>query len=255
MRRNHSIAAVLIMAALAGCAVQRSDRDTRLLQMAVDEADLITNHHDRLMRQLNIADWQMHTGRKEDGHKTLAKAILTLQDPDAGELDEFGRISGWASIAELAREDDPATALKAVDKAVETLQAINPASRRCDYVLSLSHQVQDLRGKKEAVALLAKAGLWAGEIASPDMRRRALMAFANRLFDLEEWDAGQKVLRHDADAAWRSDTLAAMANIGRGDESKTSFGRSVDYKSVYLNQELQMNLRQQGNNNNGLGGK
>jgi len=224
-----------------------AERDTRLLTMAAEEANLISDHRERLMRQLNIADWQVHTHRKPDGQRTLLKAVETLQDENnRKDLDEFGRISGWASIAELARAaDDNALSLKACDEALETLQSLNPPARRCEYVLSLATQVQILRGTTEATRLLSKAGGWAETILDKFERRQALLAFSNRLFDLKEWSEGQTMLRHDADAAWRSDTLAAMANIGHTPAGIASWGKNVDYESTYRNADLQKNLRQQ----------
>lgn len=39
------------------------------------------------------------------------------------------------------------------------------------------------------------------------------MSFAAALFNLDDFSAGQQMLRHEPDAAWRSDTLTRLAML------------------------------------------
>ncbi len=268
MRMRVMLAAVVAAAAVgsmffwpAGCANEGTARGQRLFMMAAEETNQVKAPRERLMRQLNIAEWQINRGKPADGLKTLGYAADTLHAAQEGELDELGRLSGWVSISELSRAGgDKGFALKACDEAVEMLTAIKPAATRCEYVLGIAVEVKELRGQKAAGELLVRAGEWAGDIKDTPTRRQALLAFANRLFDFEDYDAGLALLRREGDAAWRSDTLAMLARASEGkgggngvpmaagarsaDAARApamqkSFGKSVDYESNYQNKAFQ----------------
>ena len=273
MRMRVVFAAAVVAAALGGiwlggCADQGTARGQRLFMMAAQEANQVAAPRDRLMRQLNIAEWQINRGKAADGIKTLGYAADTLHAAKEGELDELGRISGWVSISQLSRAGrDTGFALQACDEAVETLTAIKSPGTRCEYVLGVAVEVKELRGQKAAGELLVRAGEWAGDIKETPTRRQALLAFANRLFDFEEYDEGLAVLHREGDAAWRSDTLAMLARASEevyvrngggmavwaaGARSADSahmsalqpaaqinFGKSLDYESNYQNKAFQ----------------
>jgi hypothetical protein len=89
-------------------------------------------------------------------------------------------------------------------------------------------------------------------------RRGAYLAFAEELFRCDDYEGARKVLRHETDAAWRSDALTAVSDRARRNTPKTggksnsgvaimaaslqeppttapstAFGKSLDFKSNY----------------------
>jgi hypothetical protein len=202
------VAAFLIV----GCGPAAQDRSGRLLAMAAQEAAQISSSLNRFTRQLNIADTQIRTGRKADAIASLALARDTLASAEDKSFDSLRRIAGWTSLAQLSRAaGDRDMALKAADQALASLNDVTPVAERAQYVLSLATELERVRGKEDAVELLISGGTWAGEIMHPAERRTALTAFAYRLTSYEAYDAARRVLRVDADAAWRADTFLAMA--------------------------------------------
>lgn len=238
---------------IAACARPTSDRSGRMLLMAAEEAGFITNTHDRLTRQLNIADVQNRTNRKTDAAKTLDLARETLRTKEAlAQLTEVQRLSGWTSICELARTaDDKTLAGKALDEALEVLYSMKPEASRAQYVLSLSEVVTDLRGKGEAARLLVKGGEWAGKIEDIGMRRFALTTFSQKLLADEQYEDARTVLRHEADAAWRADTLTGLAQMTFAADTRAMYAAKsaaapmLDSQAREFNRDVrfQMNYR------------
>lgn len=216
------IAAVLTAAGVGsavlvtpGCQAGRDmNRTGRVLLMAAEESAYITSLQDRLERQLNIADLLIQADRKQQAVETLELARTTLrqQEKDNKTIDDFRRIAGWTSIAELARQaGDRGMAIAAADDAVEALNSVEPEARRAEYVLSLAEEIRELRGEVEAGRLLEKGGKWAAKIEDTPVRRFALQTFARRLVTLNQFEEARRTLRNELDAAWRADTLVAMA--------------------------------------------
>ena len=213
---THSrITPVLLVAALlaASCQQAPSDRTSRLLTMAGEEAASIPSKLDRFTRQLNIADIQLRQQRQADAAKTLALARDTLTAAAKGDFDDLRRIAAWTSISQLARRaGDRDLALDSSDKALAALNDVQPAAERPQYVLSLAGELADLRGKEAAIELVNSGGTWAAEIVEPNTRRTALTAFADRLLSYEAYENARTLLRRDPDPVWRTDTFLALAN-------------------------------------------
>jgi hypothetical protein len=209
-------------------------RSAKLLTMAAEEAGAIDSLDDRLTRQLNIADLQIQCGQKSEAIKTLTLAVSTLQvrekSPAGTEsaadgpaksgrgeetkqnFDEFRRIAGWTSVAELAHAaGDLKMANAAYIDAVEALNSVQPEIKRAEYVMSLSEICYTLRGQNEATQLLVKGGQWAQKITNQTVRRYALATFARQLTNYDDLEDARIVMRNEADARWRSDMFAALA--------------------------------------------
>ncbi|HYE18543.1 MAG TPA: hypothetical protein VEA69_08865 [Tepidisphaeraceae bacterium] len=226
--------AALTITAVLGCTritpTGQLDPD-RILHMAGEEAGQIASPRDRLARQLNVADRETLFGQPAAARTTLREARKTLEagaattpttrPTPAGPatrpaFDPHTRLAGWISISELSRRaEDRAFANEAVDRAVADLRTLDPHPERCQYVLGVAGELRALRGDAPAAKLIAEAGNWAVDIADADTRRQALGAFAYHLFVCGDYDAARDVLRRDADPAWRSDTLTAMADLAR----------------------------------------
>ena len=216
--RTRTLAVALLIAAASltapSCTRDNSTRSARLLTMAAEEAGFIDSIQDRLTRQLNIADLQIQTGQKSEALKTLdlAGKTLKVEEKDKKTLDDFRRIAGWTSVAELAHSaGDDKVALDAYYAAVEQLNSVEPVTRRAEYVLSISEISFTLKGKTEAGQLLVKGGQWASNIKDERVRRYALSTFTNQLISYDDLDSARTVMRNEPDAAWRADTLAMMA--------------------------------------------
>lgn len=188
------------------------ERSRRLVALAAEEAAAVADPDARLTRQLNLADSQIASGWERDARGTLAAARATLAAPEAAQLATHPRISGWVSIAELARlAGDDAGGAAAVEQALVAFDAIEDGAERCDYVMGIANELHHARGELAAATLLERAGPWTRDIDDITERRRAVTAFACALFNLDRYGAGQRVLQHEDDAAWRSDTLLALA--------------------------------------------
>ena len=233
---------------LGGCDLGDSDRAAKLTALAAGEASAITKPRDRLQQQLNIADMQNRHTWFQDSRATLATARKTIESSDHDQLTDLDRIAGWVSISELSRvAGDVAGAAFACDGARKSLLAVESEAKRCEYVRGLSREFYALGDTRSASDLLKQAGGWAKSIQETEYRRKALVAIANDLFGWNDYDAGRDVLRQDDDAAWRAQTLLAMAAAegqGRWDKSgahgslgaSPSFGKPVDYKANYQRQ-------------------
>jgi len=199
---------------LAACSQPPStDRAAHLLSMAAEEAANIPNTLDRFTRQLNIADTQLRTNRKTDAAKTLSLARDTLTTAKKEDFDDFHRIAGWTAISQLARSaEDRTLATKSADLALAALNDVKPETDRPQYVLSLAAELADLNGKPAAIELLNSGAGWATEIHDIATRRAALVAFTDALLNYDAFENARTALRHDPDAAWRTDTFLALAN-------------------------------------------
>jgi hypothetical protein len=253
---------------LTACGPVDTTRSGKLLTMAAEEAGFIPSLSQRLTRQLNIADLQIQSGDSAHAIKTLALAAATLrvEETDKKTLDDFGRIAGWTSIAELSHgAKDDKTAADAYLNAVEALHSVQPESQRAQYVLSLSQVAFERRGKAEAVQLLISGGQWARKIPVKDTRRFALASFSNALVSYDQLEDARTLLRQEPDPAWRSDTLADIATgvrfvqpneTGRFDAPRTasaagsellpsqkdSFNKDVRYGANFRQKQLQQSL-------------
>ena len=134
--------------------------------MAGEEAANISNKLDRFSRQLNIANIQLNTGRQQDADKMLMLAGDTLTsaaEGKDGQIDDFHRIAGWTSIAQLAlRANDKDLAMKSADNALAALNEVKVVPERAVYVLSLATVLAEVRGKNAAIDLINSGGTWAG---------------------------------------------------------------------------------------------
>src|SRR5207244_2079361 len=92
------------------------------------------------------------------------------------------------------------------------LNDVQPAAERPQYVLSLAGELAELRGNAAAVELLDSGSTWAADIRDANVRRAALVAFADRLISLDAYENARTALRKDPDPAWRTDTFLALAN-------------------------------------------
>jgi hypothetical protein len=111
-----------------------------------------------------------------------------------------------------------------------------------------------------AAGLLEDAGPWTRSIDDVAKRRAAVTAFASALFNIDNYSAGQKMMRYEEDAAWRSATLtqlagmavagkpaAAMAGQSAAEAMRTNsvrFGKSLDYESVFQGQTNSQTVRE-----------
>jgi hypothetical protein len=223
------LACVVVTA--AGCSYtppSRLDPD-RILHMAGEEAGLINAPRERLTRQLNIANRETESGKPAEARKTLAQACETLEKASDTAFTDQQRLAGWVSLSELARAaDDKPFANAALDRALASLDALNPQQARCEYVLGIEREVRALRGDAAAAKLLVTAGDWAMEIPDQPTRRGAFFAFSNELFRCNDYDGARTVLRKDQDAAWRSDALTVLADRARYElaaaNGRSSFG-------------------------------
>lgn len=249
---------------LSGDLRNSPERSRRLTHLASMEAATIGDVDARLTRLLNLAELQIHRDWRDDARQTLALARKTLGDKDLSvALNEHARISGWVSCSELSRAaDDPGAAMVACDGAVTALRALEDPALRCEYVMGVGNELSHLKGKRVASALLVEAGPWTREIDDLARRRQAVVAFASALFNLDEFDAGQTLLRNEDDPVWRSDMLLALASTQHersgyrlSDASAPSaaraaspqvssepdavgfFGRDVSYSNVFQNQK------------------
>ena len=208
-----AIALLSFSLAITACEAPPVDRTGRLLAMAGEEAGGISNSLDRFTRQLNIADTQLRTQRKADADKTLALARDTLKGAKKEEFDDFHRIAAWTAISQLARgADDKDMALKASDQAQAALNDVQPPAERPQYVQSLAWELAELRGKPAAIELLESGSAWAAEIKDSNVRRYALLTFAEQLLSYDAFDNARNTLRRDPDASWRTDAFLALAN-------------------------------------------
>lgn len=252
---------------LSGTLRPTRERSQKLMALAAEEAALIPDIDARLTRLLNFADTQSQRGWSADAKATLAGARTTLESGDAKALSDHARVSGWVSISELSRriEDAPAAAA-ACEQAVASIRALEDPARRCDYVMGVANELQYSRGPGDAAALLAQAGPWAREIDDVPRRRQALLSFAAALFNLDDYAAGQQMLRADDDVAWRSDTLVRLASLSevRAGESHATpqaaapametqmdaaaqsqpyFGRPLTYREVFCGQKQSQTVK------------
>lgn len=187
-------------------------RSRKLMAIAAREAARISAVDIRLTRLLNLADQQIQRGWKPEATQPLRSCLETLKGTDAERLDEQARISGWVSVSELSREaSDKTTAGEACDGAVAALRAIEDPAHRCEYVIGVCNELQYLKGKQDAARVLGEAGAWTKSIDSVPMRRRAVTGFASALFNLDEYEAGERMMRGEDDPAWSSAMLAQLA--------------------------------------------
>ena len=231
---------------LGGCGTG-TDRAARLTSLAAGEAAAITKPRDRLQQQLNIAEMQNRHMWFQDARANLATARKTIESSDRDQLTDLDRIAGWVSISELSRvAGDAGGAAFACQGAQKSLLAIEPESKRCEYVRGLAQEFYALGDRGSAINLLKQAGGWAKSIPEVEYRRKALVAMANDLFGWNDYDAGRDVLRQDDDATWRTQTLLTMAAAEDRHWNRTesrsfenavpSFGKQVDYKTNYQQQ-------------------
>jgi hypothetical protein len=211
MPRTLITAAILL--AIVGCSqTPTPTRRSKLLAMASDEADLITDPGDRLSRELNFAYEQSNRGQKAEAKSSLAHAAQTLRGVGPKQLDEQKWIAGWVSISELSRAiDDTAAADAACDQAVALLRKLDPVEDRPRFVVGVSRQLYELHGPAAAAKLLEESAAWTAPIKDQPVRRLALTRVTESIFVCDDYDGGLAALRTDPDAAWRSDTLRDFA--------------------------------------------
>jgi len=203
-------------------------RSQKLMALAAREAGSIPDADMRLTRQLNLADLQIERGWPDNARDTLAAARQSLGSPEAAKLNDQTRLSGWVSISQLSRRiHDMADARTATDTALVELDRIEDPARRCQFVMGLANELQYIKGKPAAAALLARAGPWTKWIDNLAWKRQALVAFATALFNLDDFDAGQKMVEQETNAVWRSDVLATMAQAAQEEQVQTSSGVTV----------------------------
>jgi len=205
--------ALLATIGLAGCASEPIDREGRLLTLAAQEAQQNSDPTERLTRQLNFAYRQLEHGKFTESRQSLAYAAQTLRDAKPDALKPQIRIAGWVSISELSRQNkDLPTAQTACDQAVTTLTSLPTVSQRPDFVIGVSSEVEALQGKPAAAKLLEQSAPWIKEIHGVPMRRAALVAISDAIFNCDDFDGGLALLRTDTDATWRSDALSMLAD-------------------------------------------
>lgn len=215
-------------------------RQYQLMLLAVDAAKDIADAHERLKRQLNLADMQINRSRNADAAATLTDAADTLKK-DGGKLTNHTRLSGWVSVSELSRRaglrSQAEAACGEADKALHTLDSL---PERCQYVMGIARELHALYGPPKAIELLREAGPWAKKIDNPAERRKALSGFAAALFNLDAFSDGQAVLKQDDDAIWRTDTLTAMSQPAPGSSwlssSRETYGKQMDYNANFRQQ-------------------
>jgi hypothetical protein len=207
---------LLITTAMIGCETAAPappvDRQGKLLTMAAAEAQQISDSRQRLSRQLNFAYEQLRRGKPVESRQSLAFAAQTLRDAKPKDLEPQIRIAGWVSISELSRAAaDKPSAQTACDQAVIVLKTLEPVSDRPQFVVGVSDEVKALQGNTAAAALLESSVDWIKQMPGASVNRYALVAVAEAIFDCDDFEGGLAVLRADSDAAWRSDTLAMLA--------------------------------------------
>jgi hypothetical protein len=226
---------LFIASVLVGCAADPVDRQSKLLTMAAGEAQQIPDSTQRLTRQLNFASVQMSRSKSGEAKQSLAFAAQTLRDAKPGTLKSQIRIAGWVSISELSRQaGDRATAQAACDEAVAILTSLDPVAERPQYVVGVADEVKALQGKAAAAKLLESSVDWIKQLDGGALRRQALVDVADATFDCDDYSGGLAILRADHDAAWRSDTLAMLADRNaifrdaNGNIVETRTGRTLD---------------------------
>jgi hypothetical protein len=215
MHRIVITAAILL--AVVGCSqAQPPTRQSRLLALASDEANLITDPGDRLSRELNFAYDQSARGQKTEAKSSLAHAAETLRGVGPKQLDEQKWIAGWVSISELSRAiGDTPTADAACDQAVALLRKLDPVQDRPKFAVGVSRQLYELHGPAAAAKLLEESAAWTASIKEQPVRRLALVQITESIFTCDDFDGGLAVLRREPNAAWRSDTLRDLAHGDR----------------------------------------
>ena len=226
---------MLVCTLLVGCggvdSFRSADRAARLMAMAAAHASDIESPRERLTRQLNIANLQNQEGRAGDARATLTQAAQTIRQAEDGRLDEHTRMAGWVSISELSRRaGDRRSAGGACDEALALLRSIQPPDKRCRYVRGVAHEARLLRGKKASAAILRESGDWAQRIRDRAERRKACTVIASDLFLCDDYRGGDALLRHDDDAAWRSDILLQLAKSAI---PQKSYGSSLNFERVF----------------------
>jgi len=233
------VSVVGLAAWLMGCqganGFRSADRASRLMAMAGAEAAQVAAPRDRLSRQLNIAHMQNEQGYLLSARSTLAAAAQTLRETDKS-LDVQIRLAGWVSVSELSRASrDRALAASACRQALDILRTIDPQADRCQFVCGVADEIRHLHGKAASASLLREAGDWAASIDNLALCREAYRAFAADLFLCDDYDGGLAMLRRDGDAAWRSDTLAALASQALP-VREVQFGQSLNFKANFYSQ-------------------
>jgi hypothetical protein len=270
----------ILATVLSGCASDEPvDTEGKLLTMAAAEAQQIPDPTPRLTRQLNFADRQMNEAKFDEARQSLAYAAQTLREAKPAGLKSQIRIAGWVSISELSRAaKDNATAQIACDQAVNILKTLDPVAERPEYVVGVSDEVKALKGKAAAAALLESSIDWIKQMPGASVNRYALVAVSEAIFRCGDFTGGLAALRADSDAAWRSDTLAMIADRNKtpapagifdtvggvgglvaravpqkslGDpsemfpDSNRPFGKPVDFQSVFKNRQTTGQEQQQ----------
>ncbi len=250
MNRRTLIAAVAAVSLLGpGCrfgllgkteTTSMRERSRQLTLLAAKEAGNIRDADARLTRQLNIADGALNRFSHEDGSAVIREVTNTLRTV-GGELRDHTRVSGWVSASQLARRAaDVSTAKEATASAEHELETMEDRAVRCLFVMGVAEEVKQLRGNADAAALIVKGGQWASSIEDRDERRRARLAFAITLFNLDAYDGGVATLRDEQDPAWSSDTLLALAGPAGGLEepSRSAPERSAALDGVAVRKEM-----------------
>ena len=274
MNRSRTGAVALLAVVIGGCAAPpvAVNRHAELLLLAAGEARQIDQPMERIKRQLNLADDQLNDDNQREARQILAGAADTLRSAKPGELPSRIYIAGWVSISELSRRaKDTAAADVACGAAVAAMRSLSPVAERPEYAVGVADEVRELHGKPAAAKVLVESATWAKQIADVGERRAALVSIADATFNCDDYAGGLADLRVDPDAAWRSDTLAMLAERYRpiGDTAvaeagikprlfqngfldpseaasakrfesrsdptaaKRPFGQSVDYQSVF----------------------
>ncbi len=233
-------------------------RSQELMAMATVEAAMIPDVDARLTRQLNLAEGQRNRGWTTDAIATLAAVRATLSSADAVKLNEHARLSGWVSASELSRsvKDLPGATLACQAAQADLLKIEDPA-KRCLYVMGVANETQYTQGLLAAAALLTQAGPWTKSIDNVTNRKQAVVSFATALFNLDDYSAGQTLLRQEDDPSWRSDVLAKLAMATEHKDERASFaqeaamspsadqaaqrpseyyGKNLQYREVFQNQ-------------------
>ena len=231
----------LAMLALAGCFPFKSreafDRQRRLLTLAASEATQIVTAQHQLERLLNLAYQQNLRRLPSDASATLETARRVVDAAAPSALSEHLRLSAWISISQLARRAQNGTlARQACDEAVRFLRRLEPLRQRSEYLSSVATETAFIHGDPTAVLLLRDGADWTRHIADAALRRKALASIAWQIFTLKDDAVGLGVLRHDADAAWRTDTLTGFAGAPMHRQLRSSaysFGRDISFESVY----------------------
>ncbi|MHC4982935.1 MAG: hypothetical protein ACYTF6_07180 [Planctomycetota bacterium] len=234
MKGSKLVVLASVSALLAGCYYdkprtdfQSADRARRLMAMAAGEAARIEAPPKRLRQLLSFANMQIESRHYSDARETLKGAWKTTESAAPEALDEHTRVAGWVSMSELSRKaGDRATAGRACDEAVKLLRRIQPPPRRCEYVRGLADELRELRGKGPSARLLREADKWAAAIKDRADRQEALKAIASDLFACDDYEGGGAMLALDNDAAWRAETLKALAHEA---VPAKAYGRPLSY--------------------------